>query len=197
VGYMAFSGRLDAAKAKKIASVLRGAEDTKHAGPAPTSSQPASQPVLAKASGEKIEQELIAEELRRLSDDRRRRDLADRKSLVDSAMLKFTREREAWNKPLSDFEQAQKLASHERQQMGMDREVNIVSGLSAKNARDMLKKRPMPDAVRILMAMKPRTATEIIESCKTPEEKAWAVQVLQELSNEDKGRAEQIAKAMR
>ena len=74
--------------------------------------------------------------------------------------------------------------------------MTIFSGLSAKNARDLLMKRPIPDAVRMLIQMKPRTATEILESCKTPEEKAWAVQVLQDLANEDKTRADRMAKAM-
>jgi hypothetical protein len=112
-------------------------------------------------------------------------------------MLKLTREREAMAKQLSDFEQAQQQAKLDREQTVPDREIAILSGLSAKNARDLLMKKQMPDAVRMFTLMKARAATDIIDSCKTEEQKAWAVQVLQEVSNRDKGRAEQMAKAAR
>jgi multidrug efflux pump subunit AcrA (membrane-fusion protein) len=196
IGILVGTGRLDRDKAQQIAAVLRGERPLEAKAVAATS-RPVIEPVLARDSSEKIEQANTNEEVQRLLDLRRQRELSDRKNLVDAAMLSLTRQREAMAKQLADFEQAQRQAKIESEQAVPDREVAILSGLSAKSARDLLMKKQMPDAVRMFMLIKSRAATDIIESCKTDEQKTWAVQVLQEVSNKDKGRAEQMAKAVR
>ncbi len=198
IGWLIVSGKLDAEKARNIAAVMRGELPAAPTTTAPATSRPVieAQPVLAQASTEKIERERNTDELNRLLDDRRRREIADRQNLIDAAMLRITRERESFAKEVSDFEKAQKATRLDTQGAGLERELTILSGISGKAARDVLMKKSEPDAVQLLLSMKPRTATDIVESCKTEEQKTWAVKILQEVANVDKGRAQQMARAV-
>ncbi len=192
--YLWNTGKLDAEKVEEIVALIRGEDE--QADPAATS-QPAAQPVLAKASGEKITQNLRADEVKRLMGERLLREAADRKALVDAAMLKVTKRLEALEEEKKEFEAERKLAEAAAEHEGMQAELEILAGLSEKNARDVLMKKQMPEAVAILLQMKRRNAAGIIEACKTEAEKAWAVQVLEAMSNESGDSAEELAKAVR
>lgn len=194
--YVVASGRLDSEKVEKIAAVMRGEELVPAEEKRPPTTQPVVTPVLARGSGEKIANARMREEAQRLKGERLLRETADRKALVDAAMLKVTQQLETLEKKESEFREARRLASQADRQSGTQAELVIISGLSEKRARDLLMKKEMPDAVNLLLKMKPRTATGIIEACKTETEKAWAVQVLQEISSQDEDRAKRLAKAI-
>ncbi|MBN1345965.1 MAG: hypothetical protein JXQ73_24960 [Phycisphaerae bacterium] len=191
--YMASTGGLNAEKIEKIATVIRGEEDKPAARTA--TSQPTVQPVLAMASGEKIADTRRTEEIRRLMGERLLREAADRKALIDAAMLKVTRRLEDLDKEKAQFEEARKTARQADEATGLQAELAILQGLSEKKARDVLMKKQIPDAVNLLLKMKKRTAAGIIEACKTETEKAWAVQVLQEIANQDEDSAKRMAPA--
>ncbi len=190
------SGRLDAEKVEQIAAVMRG-EDSESEAARRTASQPAVTPVLARASSEKIAEAQTSDEVARLVGERLLREAADRKVLVDAAMLKVIRQHEALATEKNEFKKARELASSERQHSGLKAELEILSKLSEKNARDVLMKKPVPDAVNVLMKMKTRSAAGIIEACKTEAEKAWAVQMMQEISSRDEDKADALEKAAR
>lgn len=198
IGFAVFlfgSGRLDAEKIGRIAAVMRG-EDMVDSD-APVTSRPAAIPVVARASSEKIAELQASDAVQRSIGERLIREAADRKALVDAAMLKVTLEKESLAKQRESFSDARKLARQEDEQAGLSSEMGILSGLSEKNARDLLMKKQMPDAVAVLMRMKKRAAAGIIEACKTEQEKAWAVQVMQEIANQDEQQAKELAKATR
>ncbi len=193
--FMVATGRLDTEKVERIAAVIRGDETPVESKAA--TSQPTVTPVLAMGSSEKIAEAQSDEEVARLTSERLLREAVDRKALVDASMLKVTRQLEALAKQRQEFEQARALARQADQQGGLKAELEIVSSLSEKKARDLLMKKEVPEAVRILMKMKTRSAAGIIDACKTETEKAWAVQVMQEIANQDQDHAQQLAKTNR
>jgi len=193
--YMLASGRLDAEKVEKIAAIMRG-EDLEGEAKVATS-QPVATPVLAVAARDKIAARQTTDEVKRLIGERLLREAADRNALANAAMLKVTRQLEGLAKERAEFAASRKLAVRADQETGQQAELAILSSLSEKPARDLLMAKPMPDAVRILMKMKKRSAAAIIEACKTEAEKAWAVQVLQEIAGQDEDRAKALAKAAR
>jgi hypothetical protein len=193
--YLAGTGRLNGDKIEKIAAVRRG-EDLQVA-PRSTTSQPVVLPVLAQASSEKIAGERMGDDVKRLVGERLLREAADRKALVDAAMLKVTRQLEDLSKEQAQLAEARKRAREEDESSGQQAELEIVAGLGEKTARDVLMKKPIPDVVNMMMKMKRRNASAIIEACKTEAERAWADKVLAEIANRDEGQASELAKASR
>lgn len=196
-GYMAATGGLSKEKVEKIVGVIRGEDEEVGEDPnaGVSTSQPVVMPVLAKASAQKIAEAEAANEMQRLVGDRMLREAVDRKALVDAVMLKVTRQMEELAKLRKEFEEARKLTQKADQEEGQKFEMEILAGLSEKKARDLLIKRPPPDAARMLMGIKRRSAIGIIEACKTEAEKGWAVQMMQEISGQDPGLAKELAKS--
>lgn len=195
--FLTTTGRIDAERIEKIAAIMRGddVQIGRDANAARATSQPAAIPVVAKITSEKIAEAQTTDELKELIGERLLREAADRKALVDAAMLKATQQMEELARQRSEFEETRKLAKQADEALAREFELEVLSKLSEKNARDLLMKRPMPDVIRILMTMKRRSAAAILEACKSDAEKAWATQVFQEIATQDEGLAKALAKS--
>ncbi len=196
-GYLLSSGRLDRERAEMIAGVLGGEEYV----PAPesesTTSQPAVTPVAVEGADQRITGTWKEDQVKRLVGERLIREAADRKALVDALLLKTTKQMEALKKQRKEFEKAKQMAQEAAQTSGLQKTLELLSKMGEKQARDQLMKMQPAEAVNLLMKMKTRTAAAVFEACRTDTEKAWAVQIMQEIARQDPAQAVELEKENR
>ena len=174
IGYLFGTGHLNAARVEQLAGVLRGQYDE----PAPTSA-PASQPTSAPATGGVCTQEELKalrqrKHLEMLEAERAARDLEAQRRLLDQVLQQVVQEQERLAAAEKQTTEQQKKASAAPDaDQGLQKEVALVAGLPAKQAKEHLlrvwQKQPA-DAVRLLNGLSPGIAKKVLEQFKTPEE---------------------------
>ncbi len=185
VGYLFGTGRLNGARTELIAAVVRGELDN----PAPTTA-PASQPAEAvvETGGAPTREELKATRERRhlelLETERAARDLEAQRRLLDQVLQQTVQEQEKLATDRQALAQEKKKSAEPQRDEGFAKEVELVSGLAAKQAKEHLlrvwQKQPA-DAVRLLDALSPSTAKKILEQFKTPEELQTRTDLLEQV----------------
>lgn len=196
-GFLVSSGKLDRERAETIAAVLGGEDYAPVQEEKPTTSQPTVTPVLAEAADQRIVDSTKQDGVKRLVGERLIREAADRKALVDALLLKTTKQMEDLQKQREEFEKAKKMAQEAAQTSGLEKTLELLSKMGEKQARDQLMKMQPAEAVNLLMKMKTRTAAAIFEACRTDTEKAWSVQIMQEIARQDPTQAAELDKQNR
>jgi hypothetical protein len=185
IGFLFGTGRLDAERIDRMAAALRG-EALK---PAAAASQPASQPApVALSSRAEIARMQEQRESLELLGERARREIEQRQALDRQIQLEVTRQIEEIQARRNELQENKKKSSG-RQQVaqsnGLEREVELLSSVEPKNARDLLMQRKEPDAVQVLMRMETNRVKKIVDACKTDGEKAWIGRILNQIHNMD------------
>jgi len=145
-----------------------------------------------KSAGELIQRNVAVEERSRIELARREREIEDSWRLLETQQLAFLREKE-------DFKAAKRRLAEEREAQakregdsGLKKEMEILSGIKSKEAKELLKQKNDADVVRILMAMENRQARKIVSACKTNEERLWIGRILGQLHERNAAQAEAL-----
>jgi hypothetical protein len=177
IGVLVFlfgSGRLNAERVEQIAAVLRGEYPAEVSATTQPTSQPAESDTVELKLARAEEQGDWAERLL----ERKRREIEDRQRLVDAAVLDIVRRQEALAEERSAFEERRRKIEAQRLQRGFAKELELISTVKPKIRKDLLRQKSDADAVKLLMEMDERAGKQVIEACKTPEEKAWIARIL-------------------
>lgn len=188
VGYLFGTGKLNATRTERIASVLRGELDTLPSAASQPATQPASAPSAQRArSADEIRQQRREDRMQRAVLERARRDVASQRDLLDQSMQdviaradRLDRERKQWTAD------RQRLSNSSRDE-GFEREVKYVAKLSPQVAKDHVLRtwsKQKADAVRLFTALSESAGKRILEQMKSPEERRIMSELLEQLRNQ-------------
>lgn len=199
VGVMYGQGRLDSENVSKIADILRGQDAAATSQPA--ASQPAEAGAEPKETGaagptsrstDELREQRKAERLRRAALERATEDLLAQKRLIDQALQELITREEALEAEKSAWTEQQKKLREEVQDEGFERELQFVSKLAPKQAKEHVlriwKKSPA-DAVRLFNALKVSTGQQILAQFKSAEELDILHELLEQIRRQDVDRA--------
>lgn len=191
-GVLYGQGRLNRERLGRIAAVLREDSAAPQVSPpsvVPPASQPASpEPQRAVQSAEEIRQQRRDERLRRAALERAAQDLLAQKRLVDQALQELITREEAFAREQAAWVAQQRKLQEKMTDEGFRREVEYVSKLSPKQAKEHVlrawAKNPA-DAVRLFNALKVTTGQQILAQFKSAEELNILHELLEQIRQQD------------
>ena len=177
VGFLFGTGRLDADRVEQITEVIFGEEEEEAEDVVLEIAQPKEkEQAQVKLARAREEGDLI----RRLFE-RQERETRDRQRLVDAMMLDVTRRQEELAEEQELFDEQQRNLREERLQSGFRKELELLQTAKPKMRRDLLRAKNDADAVKLMMEMDTRAGKQVIDACKSPQEKAWISRILYEI----------------
>lgn len=178
VGFLVATGRVDGQKVERVARVLRGEWPE----PASASTQPAEAQTAPEASHEEIARTRARKEYYELLAERHKRELEDRQSLDRQIHLETIRLLESIEAKEKAFKEQQARVLKETQQLGFERQLEVLSRIDAERAKDLLRKDTKEaDVVQLLMRMDENRVSKIVNACETEEERLWIGRILNQI----------------
>ena len=175
-------------RVRKALAVLTGEADEE------STTQPArddSEGVIT--SGEQIRRKKDADEIARTELERRKREIQNGWDLLERQQLALLKTQEAFEEEKKRHREALERRAEEAGDEGLKKELEILSGLKAKDAKELLKLKDDADVVRIMLEMEPRKPRKIVGECKKNEERLWIGRILEKLHDRDAAQAEVLA----
>lgn len=177
VGFLFGTGRLDADRVERITEIIVGEDEEETEDVASEIEQPdEKEEAHVKLARAREESDLI----RRMFE-RQERETRDRQRLVDAMMLDVTRRQEQLTEERELFDEQQRNLREERLQSGFRKELELLESAKPKIRRDLLRAKSDADAVKLMMEMDTRAGKQVIDACKSPQEKAWISRILYEI----------------
>jgi hypothetical protein len=177
VGFLFGTGRLDADRVERIAEIILGEDEEETEEIAAEIEQPdEKEQAQVKLARAREESDLI----RRMFE-RQERETRDRQRLVDAMMLDVTRRQEELADDRELFDEQQRNLREERLQSGFQKELELLEAAKPKVRRDLLRAKSDADAVRLMMEMDSRAGKQVVDACKSPQEKVWISRILYEI----------------
>ena len=177
VGFLFGTGRLDADRVEQITEIILGEDEEEAEDVVLEIAQPKEkEQAQVKLARAREEGDLI----RRLFE-RQERETRDRQRLVDAMMLDVTRRQEELAEEQELFDEQQRNLREERLQSGFRKELELLQTAKPKMRRDLLRAKNDADAVKLMMEMDTRAGKQVIDACKSPQEKAWISRILYEI----------------
>ena len=176
-------------------ALLKGEEAVGHGAttlPAADGSHP---PVAGAATGRPATADLrpaLSEDAERIAAmelQRREREIQDGWRMLEIRQLALVREKETLEQDRKR-RQEQRRRSEKAGDGGATKELEVLAGLKAKQAKELLRQKQDTDVTRILMAMEDRRVRKIVGECKTNEERLWIGRVLAKFHERDATQAE-------
>lgn len=143
-----------------------------------------------KSAGDRIRRNVETDERARIELARREREIQDRWQQLEAQQLAFLREQEAFDARQVRNAVQEKKKAEQAGDSGLAKELEILAGLKAKDAKALLKLKEDADVVRVLMALEARQARKIVSACKTDEERSWIERILGKLHEQNAVQAE-------
>ena len=125
--------------------------------------------------------------------DRRRREIEDGWKLLETQQLALFRDRESLDAETKRREAAAREAAEKAGDSGYKKEIDVLGGLKAKQAKDLLKQKKDADVAAILLKLEDRRVRQIVGECKTNEERLWIGRILEKLHQRDATQAEVLS----
>ena len=179
-------GWLQPDRIQRAVAELKGTQE--EVAPAPATTEEDHEPTAR--SADRIRRNEEAAERQRIELARRQREIKDGWKLLEAQQLVLLRSRETLEEKVKQFEARNKQAAKEKGDSGVQKELDIISGITAKAAKELLKLKPDAEVARILLAIDNRKVNKIVKQCKTSEERLWIGRVLEQLHDRDAARAE-------
>ncbi len=195
-GFGAFAwsrGWLERERVLRAAAILRGEEETGEsvtAGEAPkgASSPKATRPADAIAERIRLNDEMDARH--RIELERREREIRNLWSHLENRELALIRAREELEAAKQRFAEERAALAAASGSDGLQKELEILSSIPAKDAKALLRAKDDADVVRIIRRMDQRRVAKIVRECKSQEERLWIGRVMEKLHESDVAQAE-------
>lgn len=187
-GYAWSRGWLTRDRVLRAAAVIQGQEEL--ASGSSDGTGPEAEP--PRSAGEQIQRNVESEERVRIELSRREREIKDGWKLLELGRLALLHEKEAHEATQERFAAQRESQAKQAGDSGVQKELEILSGIKPKEAKELLKLKEDADVVRVLMAMETRKARKIVSACKTSEERSWIERVLGNLHEQNAAQAEAL-----
>ena len=187
-GYAGSHGWLARERVQAAMAALKGEEQAKAA----AVEEAAAEAKVPQSSGERIRRNQETEERYLIELARREREIQDAWKLLETQGLALVRDKEAFEEQKKRAAAEALARAKEGGDSGLQKELEIISGVKAKEAKDLLRQKDDADVVRILMAMEARKARQIVAACKASEERLWIGRILGKLHDSNAAQAEAL-----
>jgi hypothetical protein len=184
IGYAGFAGMLKADRIASAYAALRGDK----AAPAEELPAPPAEVVRPVAAPADTPADLVRLELAQ-----READLRNQWELIRAAQLQLLRDREEFEREKKEVAAIAGRRLTPDQSEGYKKEIEYLSTIKPKQAKDFLRLKKDADAVDILLAVDPRVGRKIIDACKSQEDRLWMGRILEQLRQRNDGQAEALA----
>lgn len=188
LGWLYNAGRLDAETVDTLTQLLRGAPDEAAPDEQPAEEAAAAEPLADGQSVEALRDQRRRNQLRVAAQVRAAADLQSQQDLLNQLILDLVDRREKFDDAIARWERRKQEQADELHDAGFRKQVELVSKLPAKAAKDVLirkYKESPPDAVRLLNALRTTTSKAVLEQMKTPEEAQVRFELLELLAEQD------------
>lgn len=186
--WAATRGYLSRDRVHAALAVLRGESPVATTQPS-AASQPG-QDSPRPATAEQLRQRETAEAIARTELERRSQEIANAWKLLEMQQLAMVREKESLEADRKRFAEEVRQQAAAGSNDGFAKELEILGGIKAKDAKALLRLKPDADVVRTLMALDARVGRKIVGECKEPEERLWIGRILDKLHEQNAARAE-------
>lgn len=167
-------------RVRRAVAVLKGEEKE----PGPTTMPASEKPPAPQTPGGALQQEMVV----RTEFDRRIREIQDGWKLLETQQLSLVRDRESLEQDKARIAEQQRQKAISVGDNGLQKELEVLGGIKAKQAKDLLRQKQDADVAAILKSMDDRKVRKIVGECKTAEERQWIGRILEQLRD---GRATQ------
>jgi flagellar motility protein MotE (MotC chaperone) len=178
MGFLFATDKLNAERIDRIADVIRGEyPETQPAAPAtqPTEERKEETP---EQSTKKIERQQEQRRQAELLAERNQQELQYRFDLNQQILYEASQKLDRIEQLKQELEKQKEAFAKKTEQQGFEKMVEVLEGMQAKNARDLLMERKDADVVRIFMALDSNILTDIVNQCKQPDQKEWVGRIL-------------------
>ncbi len=142
------------------------------------------------AAGDLIRGNKRADERYRIEFDRRKKEIENQWAQLQLQQLALVQRQEAFDAKKERFAKQQKQLAKKEGDTGFQTELDTLSSIDAKSAKELLKLKSDADAVRILKAMDGRKRSKIVKACKTNEERLWIGRMMEKFHDSAVSQAE-------
>lgn len=189
VGWLFYSGKLNAERVETIAAVLRGEHDAAETDVVePEEAAPEPAEAARAMSAEELRQMRLRQREMRARADRELRNVEAQRELLESARADLLAAEERFaDRKASWLETQQKLAQ-ESEDAGFQQQVSTLERLSAKQGKSFIEAQwpqNQGEMLRLLAALKPSKRAEILAQFKDPSEIATLNQILEAIGRQD------------
>ncbi|MBN1489510.1 MAG: hypothetical protein JXA69_06280 [Phycisphaerae bacterium] len=185
-GYLFASGKLTPERIDRIAEALRDQE----AEEVVVTTQPAAEEAEPETATSQIARSWAQQELFGVIAERQKRELEDRLRVNQRLRWEVERKLEEIEERERRFQEARNKLEEQQMQSGFERELELLSTMEPKRARQLLMNGKEVDAVRLVMEMDAGRAKKILDTCKTTTEMEWARRILDRIHNLSNDRAD-------
>ena len=188
----AYAGKHGWFKRDRLREALMALNGVKGAAPAPATMPAAAEPPAEPPPGERIRRSTDADQIVRTELDRRSCEIQDGWTMLERQQITLVQARESFEAQKKEYEEALARRAAAAGDGCLKRELEILSGVKAKDAKELLKQKKEADVVRVLMMMEERKARKIVSECKTDEERSWIGRILETLHDRNAVQAEAL-----
>ena len=188
-GYAWSKGWIEQDRVRRAIAALKGEQEE----PAlATGKARGSEPKSAGQAIERIRRNEESEEQHRIELVLREQEIKKGWELLASRDLALLREKEALEEEKRRFVAERERLAETDGSSGLKKELEVLSGVNPKTAKDLLKLKDDADVVRILMSMDQRKVSNIVKQCKTNEERLWIGRVMEQFHDGNATQAEDL-----
>jgi hypothetical protein len=146
----------------------------------------------ARATSDLIRGNKQADERYRIELDRRKKEIENGWAQLQLQQLALVQRQEAFDADKKRFATEREQLAEKEGDSGFQAELETLSAIDAKNAKELLKLKSDADVVRILMAMDGRKRSKIVKTCKTDEERLWIGRMMEMFHDSAAAQAEDL-----
>lgn len=150
------------------------------------------EPATADQARERIRRNEEEEEKYRIQLAQRETEIKRNFELLELERLNLVREKEAVEEEERTYLAQRERLAREQGDSGLQKELEVLSGIRPKGAKELLKLKDDADVVRIMLAMDPRKVSKIVKQCKTNEERRWIGRIMEKFGDDDAAQAEDL-----
>jgi len=189
-GYAWMQGWMTPDRVRRACAVLVGEE----AEGADVASEGEAEEVVgdARAASDLIRGNKEADERYRIELVRRKKEIENGWAQLQLQQLALVQRQEAFDGDKTRFAKQREQLAKKEGDSGFQAELDTLSAIDAKSAKELLKLKSDADVVRILMAMDGRKRSKIVKACKTNEERLWIGRMMEKFHDSAVAQAEDL-----
>ncbi len=180
LGYAWNQGCLEPARVREAIGILKGevAEPAVEA-----SEEVGEEPESGQKVGDRLRRNAESEEQYRIEFARREREIRDGWAQLEAQQLILLRTKDEFETEKKRYEAQRETLAKQAGDSGLQKELETLSGIPPKTAKELLQAKKDADVARIFMAMDQRKLNKIVKQCKNSEDRLWIGRIMETLND--------------
>lgn len=133
--------------------------------------------------GDRLRRNAESEEQYRIEFARREREIRDGWAQLEAQQLILLRTKDEFEAEKQRYEAEREALAKQAGDSGLQKELETLSGIPPKTAKELLQAKEDADVARIFMAMDQRKLNKIVKQCKNSEDRLWIGRIMETLND--------------